>query len=350
MNEFINYYTANRNKIIDVFPNLFLPYCNYDNNTMKENLSKLKELFEKGKMIRGTLVTLGYHMNNEDINYSIPLAAAYELFETAILVHDDIIDNDLIRRGIDNISGYNIKKYQEYSNNKDVANSIGICFGDYGFYVVHDIILHNYIDNKRFLKINEVFNNTALETIYGEVLDVVSSYEEKNKINKEEDIEKTILEIYRTKTSLYTIVSPLKLGMLLGGSTDNQIKDIEEFALPLGIAFQIQDDIIGIYEDLEKIGKPVGGDIKEFKQTILYSYTKNTDYYNELLEQYGKDNYDLNKVREIFDKSGAKEYSINYMNNLYDQSLNKLNQISWLSPKDRKILIDLVDYLKNRKK
>ena len=156
------------------------------------------------------------------------------------------------------------------------------------------------------------------------------------------------MDIYKLKTSFYTLVGPLSLGMLLGNNSDKEITDIKKFALPLGIAFQIQDDILGIYG--ENIGKTIGSDIKEFKQTLLYAYTKDTKYYNELLKYYGKEDYDIDKVKEIFINSGALEYATNKMNELYEESKNMLKEIKWLNDDKKEILYDLIKFLKDRKK
>ena len=160
-----------------------------------------------------------------------------------------------------------------------------------------------------------------------------------------EDLEKEIMNIYSLKTSYYTIVGPLSLGMKLGNSSEEEIKKLEKFSHNLGVAFQINDDLIGIYKD--DTGKVIGSDIEEFKQTILYSYTKNTKYYDELMKYYGKilSADSLNRVREIFEESGAKDYAINLKNKLYSESREILNNIDFIEKDKKEILYGLVDYL-----
>ena len=102
------------------------------------------------------------------------------------------------------------------------------------------------------------------------------------------------------------------MGLILGGIDDDKLEDIKKFGEKVGIAFQIQDDILGIYSDM---GKVIGSDIKEFKQTILYSYVmKDEKYKNELLKYYGKENItsdEINETRRIFKECGAYEYANN---------------------------------------
>lgn len=318
---------------------------------IKDNLKIFAKLNESGKMIRGVLVCLGYKLSNDKIDYSIPLATAYEVFETSILVHDDIIDNDNLRRGQQTIPYYNKLKYKKISNKEHFSNSIGICIGDYGLFKSNEIIIDNYSNDNQFKKILSTYNNIIINTIRGKTLDVIIPFEEKNKIsNNNLQLENSILEIYKLKTAYYTLVGPLTLGMILGQNTNEEINDIKKFALPLGIAFQIQDDLLGIYSNDKNMGKTVGSDIKEFKQTLLYSYTKQTKYYKELLDYYGKEDINIDKVKYIFDICGAKEYCINKMNELYNKSSNILDEITWLNKENKKILNDLILYLKNRTK
>ena len=121
---------------------------NESNPILKENFEYFSNLNNNGKLIRGTLVDLGYFLLNNNREYSRKLALAYEIFQTAILVHDDIIDKDEKRRGIDTIHYVNYNKY----NDMHFANSIAICMGDYGLYQANKIVIDNY-SNDSNLKI-----------------------------------------------------------------------------------------------------------------------------------------------------------------------------------------------------
>lgn len=333
---------------------------NYNNNLvsdkygyLKDNLELFKNLNSDGKLVRGNLISLGYKMmGNSNIDYSLYLSLAYEIFQTSVLIHDDIIDNDNLRRGKETIHYANYKRYSKYNDldSKKVSESIGICIGDYGFYEANKVIIDNYSSDKNFSNILSFYNDVVLKTIHGELIDVISSFDSKYNLNKV-NIEDNVMLIYKLKTAYYTITGPLSLGMILGGSKEKDLNLIKEFGEKIGIAFQIQDDVLGIYEDM---GKVVGSDIKEFKQTILLSYLINnkSEYLNELLKYYGKediDDNDINKVRDIFKESGAYDYSINLMNNLYDEGLDLINKMN-ITNEDKDILKGFVMYLKERKK
>ena len=348
MNKFIEFYQMVKPQIKDRILDFNNEIKKEKNTIIKDNIEAFCLLNESGKMVRGTLTTLGYYFFNNDFTYALPLACAYEVFETSILVHDDIIDNDLLRRNQKTITAFNDDKYGNFKN-KHFSESIAICMGDYGIHKANELIINHYGKDKNFSKLFKTYNDIVIDTIRGELIDVITPFEEKNSLFKY-DVEKNVMEIYTLKTAWYSIVGPIILGMILANSKDNMLNEIIDFALPLGIAFQIQDDLLGIYAESQTIGKKAGNDIREFKQTLLYAYTKNTPYYKDLLKEYGKENYNLDKVQKIFEECGAKDYCIKRMNELYVESTIKLSNIKWLSDTHRKILIDLIEYLKNREK
>ena len=317
---------------------------------LKENLEFLKNLNSDGKLIRGFLIALGYKILKEDIKYSYNLSLAYELFQTSILIHDDIIDNDNLRRGKDTIHYANFKKYKSLNepDAKKASESIGICIGDYGFFKVNELIIKYYQNDPNFSKLFNYYNDIVLKTIEGELTDVILAFEGKYKEIK--DLDDNIMLIYKLKTSFYTIIGPFSLGLILGGIEEEKLEDIKKFGEKVGIAFQIQDDILGIYSDM---GKVIGSDIKEFKQTILYSYTmKNEKYKNELLKYYGKENItelEINETRRIFKECGAYDFATNLMIQYYDESIEIIKTVNWIKEEDKSILYGFVQYLKGRK-
>ena len=159
------------------------------------------------------------------------------------------------------------------------------------------------------------------------------------------------MRIYKLKTSIYSIVGPFALGLILANSKNKEIKEFESVLEPIGISFQIKDDILGIFGN--NIGKSVVSDIEEFKQTILYSYIKinKPEYLNALLTYYGTKTSanDLNKVKEIFIKSGALKYAEDKMNELFDISKEKIENLE-IKQDIKNILLGLIIFLRYRKK
>lgn len=329
-------------------------------NNYNENIDNVIEDFidlnQDGKYIRGTLIALGSFLakNKKDTNY-LNLAYAYEMFQTSVLIHDDIIDNAKIRRGKETIPRRICERYLNNSNNKDyhndvlvMANSIGICAGDLGFYEANKLIIDSYYNNKNLNKILKLYNDIVIKTIKGEMLDVILPF--MGKYNYKEILEKDILDIYHLKTSWYTIIGPFFLGYTLEGKEINE--KLENILNKIGIAFQVKDDILGIFSDSKKIGKSNTSDIEEFKQTILYTYIINTEYKDEFLKIYGKKNIkdsDLIKIRELLKLSGSYDYANDYLDNLYSDVIDSLDKIE-LSNESKDILKGLLIYINIREK
>lgn len=352
MEPFVNYYKKIKKEIDDKIILLNNELEKEPNSLINENVKLLTNLNKDGKRIRGVLVNLGYNLLNNNENYAQDLAVAYEMFQTAILVHDDIIDNDEKRRGVDTIHYSNYKKYKEYDESaKHLGESIAICMGNYGLYVANRIISEKYANEPNLSKVLLNFNDTVLTTIKGELIDVILPFKGKNNLLDSKSIEENIMEIYRMKTAHYTIIGPLSTGLILAGAKNEYLKDIEKFGEKVGIAFQIQDDILGIYSN--EMGKVKGSDIKEYKQTILYSHIINTKYKDELLSIYGNSDLTeeaINKVQELFKISGSYEYATNKMNEMYNESLEILEKIDWIKEDKKDILRGFVEFLRTRNK
>ena len=326
-----------------------------DNDIVKEIIYDFIDLNKDGKYIRAMLIALGELLSSNSVNNYLNLAYAYEMFQTSVLIHDDIIDNAKTRRGKETIPRRICRKYLNRKNDKSYqfdtlkyANSISICAGDLGFYESNKIIIKNYKDSKNLSKILEVYNDIITDTIKGEMLDVSLPF--LNKYNYYITKEKDIIDIYHLKTSLYSIIGPFMLGYALNGlSIDNKQFDVLN---KIGILFQIKDDLLGIFSNEEITGKSNKSDIEEFKQTILYSYIINTSYKNNFLDIYGKNNItdkDLEDIRELLYKSGALDYANIYMDNLIAELNDSIDALD-ISDEGKDIFKGLILYINLREK
>ena len=206
---------------------------------------------------------------------------------------------------------------------------------------------------------NDAFDQIILDTIRGELLDVVLPYELEDAIYSEEEkaklLEKSVGDIYRLKTAWYSVVGPLHLGMMLAGAEESDLKAMDRFGSDVGVAFQIMDDILGIYADAETLGKDIGSDISEFKQTILYLYvrTRCPERMEELLRYYGRkpvSEEELEAVRTIFRESGALDYARDTMNACFARAERRLSRMAFLDADDRAVFRGLCAYMRGRRK
>lgn len=357
---FLKYYLSVKDKFtlkMEDYNDLFVK--GYSNRFLEEALEQFVSSNKGGKFLRASLIALGYQSFGKDDDKYLPLGIALEIFQTSILIHDDIIDKADKRRGLDTIPvkyqkiyGDPIKDGDNFEDKrKDIGNSMALCLGDLGFYLALQIIVKNYRNDKNLDRVLEYYNDVAIKTCEGEMVDVVLPFYEEF-YGEEDNLESHVMEIYKLKTAWYSVVGPYSLGAILGGLDDEKVHKLEDALLGLGIAFQIKDDLLGIYGDEKHIGKSVTSDVSEFKQTILYAYTINTEYKDELLKYYGKDISvkEMDKVKEIFDKSGAREYANKTMDNLFKDSFKDILDLDFLDLDKKKLLLGFAEFLKVRSK
>ena len=311
-----------------------------DNKYIKDSILELKRLSEGGKRVRGYLVKLGQLLFGKDDESYLDLAAALEIFQTAILIHDDIIDEADKRRGMDTINN----KYKGH-----FGISKGICVGDLGIFISYDIINNIDIDSKLKNEILKIYSRTLYNTINGEIIDVelpLESLDYHKNMN-----EKIIYDIYINKTAWYTIIGPMLIGSISAGMKDRDKQKLIEIGINLGIAFQIKDDLLGLYSDANKLGKTIN-DIKENKQTIIYKYAIDHASNQELKfikENYGNSSITDNntiKLLGMFEKIGAKKNAESLVEEYTKKSISIVNGMD-LKNKDK--FISFIKFLLKRK-
>lgn len=350
--EFFIYYKTKLKEFETDLKKINKSFLENDNPIVIDAVNKFINMNGDGKFLRGCLIDLGYKLTKND-DYAKTLSLAYETFETSILIHDDIIDNAHLRRNKETIHETYKDEFKKYNLKNDNTNtSLALCIGDLGFFYTNEMITKKYKNDKNLAKLLSYYNNIVIKTIKGEIIDVALPFIEKNDRNHtlhEEDI----MEIYRLKTSWYTVVGPFVLGMILGNSKAKDIETFEKVLEPLGIAFQIKDDILGIYSSKEILGKSVYSDIEEFKQTILYSYIKinRNDLLDELLKYYGKSitEEESKKVQKLFEESGALEYATNKMNEMFNEVYTNIKSMD-IKEYTKNILLGLILFLRLREK
>ncbi|MCL2839290.1 MAG: 4-hydroxy-3-methylbut-2-enyl diphosphate reductase [Defluviitaleaceae bacterium] len=307
----------------------------------------IKDFYDQnqgGKRIRGAMIKLGAEIAGEKSDGFLPVAMAYELFQTAILIHDDIIDKSPMRRGRATI--------HTAESDPHFGNSRAICIGDYGLFLANKILAESNIPPETLIKIFRLFSQIQLTTLEGEIMDVSLPMHPIDIPDDYENFTNTVGHIFEYKTAWYTLVGPIMLGAIYSGADDNLLNLLHDITMPLGIAFQIKDDLLGIYGSEESLGKPALSDIHEKKQTLLYGYAYKhaTEAQRVALDAiYGNPTatiQDLDTVREIFEATGAKLYADNEIERLSKISLHLINTM----PEAHKtILQGLVHYLITRK-
>lgn len=345
-----------------------------DNPIIRPFMEDLADLNQGGKMLRGMLVVFGYQIarhargaSDIDLPISDALAQTFEMFQTGVLVHDDVIDNAAQRRGKitvhrryeHRLDVRDIRMVSGIEKPQEIAKSVGICVGDLGIYYANKLLADSYGSDPALGQLISYFDDIVIQTIRGELLDVVLPYEIQDPGIGEEEraklLEKSIYDIYFLKTAGYSVIGPLHLGMILGGAEPKEMAALDRCARDIGIAYQIMDDILGVFADPKILGKDVGSDVAEYKQTILYMYvrTMKPEFAEELLQYYGKKHVtsrDIEQVQRIFEESGALAYARSVLADHFESAERKISRMKFMDAEDKKILRGFISYCKGRRK
>ena len=232
----------------------------------------LERYSRSGKMLRGILACLGCELfqpetgnKGDPAPYTLSLASALELFQAGLLVHDDIMDKDEMRRGMptmhklfERAEADRLHAQGEDSlktiDSKGLGEAMGICAGDIFYFVAWNTITGFGPE------LGSLFSRELVDVCLAQIKDVRLGI-----LPEFPGIEE-VIEVYAYKTARYTITLPLCAGAILAGRSD-AVPALEKLGLNLGILFQLQDDYLGLFGNEEELGKPTGSDIREGKKT-----------------------------------------------------------------------------------
>lgn len=282
-----------------------------------------------GKRIRPVLTLLSSELFGSTAENALPQALAIEVFHNFTLIHDDIMDEAPTRRKMPTV-------HEKWNTN------IAILSGDVLLIKAYQLLAQAEAD--KLPEILEVFNTTSVEVCEGQQMDM--NFEDRMDVSISEYV-----EMIRLKTSVL-LGGALEIGAIVAGASKEDRKRIYDFGQYLGIAFQIQDDILDLYADPDKFGKMVGGDVVANKKTLLYLMAvgnANSEQQEILKQLQNEENIELkiSRTRELFDHLGAKEKCREAMLSYQDKAMEALKGIN--VPEDKKAgMISLADFLLNR--
>ncbi|TAG11377.1 MAG: polyprenyl synthetase family protein [Sphingobacteriia bacterium] len=281
-----------------------------------------------GKRIRPILCLMGNELFDTIHADAYEVATAIELFHNFTLLHDDIMDDASLRRGMETV-------HVKYNS------STALLAGDVMLIKAYDYL--NKINIQYLHKIIRLFNKTATEVCEGQQMDM--DFEKRNDVSLEEYIQMITL-----KTSVLLAAS-LEMGAVMGGASEGNCKHLYEFGKNLGVAFQIQDDYLDAFGDPAKFGKEVGGDIKQNKKTFLLLHALEVATPNQksallaLMEQNPTDK--IEKVLSIYKACGIDAWANQLKEQYLQTALKHLEDIAVLAIR-KYPLKELADFLIQR--
>lgn len=226
-----------------------------------------------GKRLRPRMTLLAYAaFGGHDTAKIMPVAAAQELLHFSLLVHDDIIDRDYTRYGTLNVAGRYKETYSKFITEPDdqvhFAHSAAILGGDLMLSGAHQLIALSALNDREKTVAQQLLSHSVFEVAGGELLDTESSFVPYS--------DGDALKIARYKTAGYSFTTPLLTGASIAGVSDERLETLREFATVLGIAFQLVDDLLGVFGEEETTGKSTTSDITEGKRTFMVEQALST--------------------------------------------------------------------------
>jgi geranylgeranyl diphosphate synthase, type II len=265
-----------------------------------------------GKRLRPVLALMACNLFSDTIDDAVIPATGLEVFHNFTLVHDDIMDHAPVRRNLPTV-------HSKWNLNQAVLS------GDVMAFIANECFLQT--PQKHLLKVFRVFNKAAIEVCVGQQLDI--DFEKAAVVSHEEYI-----RMIELKTAALLAASA-KIGSIIGGADDKDSEILYEFGRNLGLAFQIQDDLLDIYGDIKVFGKIPGGDIISNKKTFMLVKAlelASNEQAKQLHEQFTLKEFDpdikVKKVIEIYDQLNIKNISESLANDYINTAFNLLGKVS----------------------
>jgi len=287
--------------------------------SLGEETGRLIEDFilDGGKRTRAAFTYYGYcAAGGEDGENILFASAAIEILHNFFLIHDDIVDKSDLRRGLPTIHA----RYKQIYENKglifnfnndgkiDLPSAMAIINGNICCALAYEAFVESGFQADKILQVLEMMYDIIKYTAVGQLLDIV-------KATTRKATEEEVLRIHYLKTAKYSVEGPLCVGAILTGTTSSVLDSLSRYAIPVGMAFQIHDDILGIFGTEEQMGKSIVSDTKEGKQTLLTvkALENASPSQKERLEHFiGNPDItkaDIEEVKSIIEETGALEYS-----------------------------------------
>ena len=263
-----------------------------------------------GKRLRPSFVYYTYQLcGGKNLESILKVAAAIELIHVFLLVEDDFMDLADSRRGYPTINETYRKLHQANNFKKEsthFGHSVAVNVGIIADHIASNIILNSEFDLELVKRALNQLNIQIITTGHGQIHDVLN--EVRRELTQED-----IINVLYWKTGIYTYNNPIQVGAILAGANDDQLKMLAEYAIPGGVAFQIQDDILGSFGNEDVTGKSSDGDIVEGKQTLLTFFanqkgnSKQREVLNRIVGKPDATPKEVEEVRKIFVETGALE-------------------------------------------
>ena len=309
---------------------------------LRAPLSSIRRLvLSGGKRLRPAFCHWGFRAagGEPDDPRVIDAGAAFELLHAFALIHDDVMDGSALRRGATTVHLEFADTHVESSwrgEHRRFGDGVAILAGDLAAVLADELLADLPAEALT------VWNRLRLEVNIGQYLDILGAAEGTT------DLARARL-IARYKSGKYTVERPLHLGAAIGGGLDELAPVLSAYGEPLGEAFQLRDDLLGVFGDPEVTGKPVGDDLREGKPTTLLVICRQRVGASDaaLLDRVGEgdlDESEVDELRGLFERTGARAAVEEAIDQLTAQAISQLEHAP-VPPEVHHALVQLAHYV-----
>jgi geranylgeranyl diphosphate synthase type II len=264
-----------------------------------------------GKRFRPRMVFAAYEsLGGTDREAAAYVGAAFELLHTSLCVHDDVIDRDFVRRGLPNVSGAFKTRALAAGQPEGAAEHHGISAaviaGDLALFNAYRLIDRSGVGDLVRGRLLEVMDEALFASAAGELIDIDFT------LHPDAPHVDDILAMERLKTAVYSFEGPLQAGAILAGADEQTVATLGDFGREIGIAYQLVDDVLGVFGTEEKTGKTTVGDLREGKRTVMIAYAASAPGWDELAPLFGDPTLDeagAARLRGHLVDSGARSFA-----------------------------------------
>lgn len=272
--------------------------------------SAISDFAAGGKRIRPLFAYCGWAAAGGD-NYTddviIDAVSALELVQVAALVHDDVIDDSDSRRGKPSVHARLGTLHHDngwHGSSRDFGEAAAILIGDLGLIWADAMLRSSGLSPQVQWEVREVFDDMRTEVMAGQYLDVLASVDP----SAGEDALETALRVARLKAASYTVARPLQMGAVIAGASPEVLTAYAKYGLNIGVAFQLRDDLLGVFGDPSATGKPAGDDLREGKRTALIAHASLRSGDADLVSRVGAHDLsdeEIENIKALLMESGA---------------------------------------------
>ena len=315
-------------------------------------LSATSDLLSGGKRLRAAFFYWGYRaLGGADSDALLRAAASMEMFQAAALIHDDVMDDSDTRRGQPAVHRRIASLHAErgWHGDSDRFGAAGATLaGDLCLTWTDEMYATSGLPADELARGRGQFDAMRTQLMGGQFLDVLEAALGWDGASTDERVERA-RHVARVKSARYTVEQPLLIGALCAGADDDTVAGLSAYGLGLGEAFQLRDDVLGVFGDPDETGKPAGDDLREGKRTVLIAYAldgldeQRTARFESLLGRPDLSDDDVRWMRELITGTGAVDRVESLLTELADSASRALASLASLQPEAREALLELVE-------